>query len=117
MKITYTKVGDYFLPDLTLPPEKDILTLGKYARMRLTFLKDHQKAQYSLMLMNGNLWSHLRDVDQQANEILIQTVKAFAEADSCNEELKQTDQMKWVGLMNNYRHCAEEIIFKEIIYI
>lgn len=69
------------------------------------------------MLMNGTLRSHLYNVDKHANEILKQTIQSFAEADCCNEELKRTNQMKWVGLMNNYRHCAEEIIFKEIIYI
>ena len=69
------------------------------------------------MLTDGTLNSHLHDIDEQANKILEQTVKAFAEADGCDEELKAADQMKWVGLMNNYRHCAEEIIFKELIYV
>ena len=83
----------------------------------LTYLKENKKALYSIMLMDGALNSHLHDVDEQANKILEQTVKAFAEADGCDEQLKAADQMKWVGLMNNYRHCAEEIIFKELIYI
>ena len=69
------------------------------------------------MLMNGTLNNHLHDIDEQANTILEQTIKAFAEADGCDEELKTADQMKWVGLMNNYRHCAVEIIFKELIYV
>lgn len=69
------------------------------------------------MLMDGTLNRHLHNVDEQANKILKQTVKALAEADGCNEKLKASDQMKWVGLMNNYRHCAEEIIFKELIYV
>lgn len=85
--------------------------------MRLTYLKEYKKAQYSIMLMNGTLNSHLHDVDEQANEILEQTIKAFTEADGCDEKFKAADQMKWVGLMNNYRHCAEEIIFKELIYV
>ena len=115
--ISYTLQGDYYIPDLTLPPEKEYPPLGKYGRMRLNYLKENKNALYSVMLMNGTLNSHLRDVDTQANRILEQTVKAFAEADGCNEELKAANQMKWVGLMNNYRHCAEEIIFKELIYI
>ena len=85
--------------------------------MRLNYLKDNKKALYSVMLMNGTLNSHLHNVDEQANKILEQTVKAFAEADGCDEQLKAADQMKWVGLMNNYRYCAEEIIFKELIYV
>ena len=67
--------------------------------------------------MDGILNSHLYNVDKQANEILEQIVKAFAEADGCDENLKATDQLKWEGLMNNYRHCAEEIINKELIYV
>lgn len=85
--------------------------------MRLTYLKENKKALYSIMLTDGTLNNHLHDTDEQANKILEQTVKAFAEADGCDEDLKATDQMKWVGLMNNYRHCAEEIIFKELIYV
>lgn len=115
--ISYTLQGDYYIPDLTLPPEEEYLPLGKYGRMRLTYLKEHKKSQYSIMLMNGTLNSHLHNVDEQANIILERTVKVFAEADGCDEELKAADQMRWVGLMNNYRHCAEEIIFKELIYI
>ena len=115
--ISYTLQGDYYIPDLTLPPEKEFPPLSKYGRMRLTYLKEHRKALYSIMLMNGTLNSHLHKIDEQANRILEQTVKTFAEADGCDEQLKAVDQMKWVGLMNNYRHCAEEIIFKELIYI
>ena len=115
--ISYTLQGDYYIPDLTLPPEKEYPPLGKYGRMRLTYLKEHKKALYSIMLMNATLNSHLHEIDEQANIILEQTAKAFAEADGCDEKLKAADQMKWVGLMNNYRHCAEEIIFKELIWI
>ena len=115
--ISYTLQGDYYIPDLTLSPEKEYPPLGKYGRMRLTYLKEYKKAQYSIMLMDDTLNSHLHDIDEQANRILEQTVKAFAEADGCDEELKAADQMKWVGLMNNYRRCAEEIIFKGLIYV
>ena len=115
--IGYTLQGDYYIPDLTLPTEKEYPPLGKYGRMRLTYIKEHKKALYSIMLMDGTLSGHLHDVDEQANKILEQTVKAFAEVDGCDEKMKAADQMKWVGLMNNYRHCAEEIIFKELIYI
>ena len=114
--ISYTLQGDYYIPDYTLPSEKEYPPLGKYGRMRLTYLKEHKKAQYSIMLMDGTLNSHLHDIDEQANKILEQILKAFAEVGGCDEELKATDQMKWVGLMNNYRHCAEEIIFKELVY-
>ena len=115
--ISYTLQGDYYIPDLTLPPEKEYPPLGKYGRMRLTYLKENKKALYSIMLMNGKLNRHLHDIDEQANKILEQTVKVFAEADGCDEKLKASDQMKWVGLMNNYRHCAEETISNELVNI
>ena len=88
-----------YIPDLTLPPEKEYPPLGKYSRMRLSYLKENKKALFSVMLMDGTLNSHLHEIDEQANKILEQTVKAFAEADGCDEELKSTNQMKWVGLM------------------
>ena len=72
---------------------------------------------YTLLQMDGKLRCHLRDVDERANEILEQTVKSLAEEEGCNESLKRADPMKWVGLMNNYRNCAEEIIFRELIYV
>lgn len=71
---------------------------------------------YIEMLGNGSLYDHLKDIDDSANLILKQVTEAFAQADGCNENLKATDQMKWVGLMKNYRHCAEEIINSELIY-
>ena len=85
--------------------------------MRETYLKEHRRGTYTLLQMDGELRSHLRNVDERANEILEQTVKSLAEREKCDETLKRTDPMKWVGLMNNYRHCAEEIIFKELIYV
>ncbi len=113
--VSYTLQGDYYIPDLTLPAKEEYPYLGKYGRVRLTDLKENQKTVYSIMLMDGALNSHLYNVDEQANKILEQTVKAFAEADGCDEELKASDQMKWIGLINNYQHCAEEIVFKKMI--
>ena len=72
--INYTLQGDYYIPDLILPPEKECPLLGKYGRMRLNYLKENQKAQHSIMLMNGTLNSHLHDIDEHANKILEHTV-------------------------------------------
>ena len=80
-------------------------------------LKEHRRGTYTLLQMDGELRSHLRDVDERANEILEQTVKSLAEREKCDETLKHTDPMKWVGLMNSYRNAAEEIIFRELIYV
>ena len=79
-------------------------------------LKEHRRGMYTLLQMDGELRSHLRDVDERANEILEQTVKALAEREKCDETLKRAEPMKWVGLMNSYRNAAEEIIFRELIY-
>ena len=90
--------------------------LGKYGRMRRTYLKEHQKAFYIQLQARGELWQHLREVDEQAQSMVNTIVARMAEVDGVTEELKATDQMKWIGLMNNYRHCAEELVIREIVY-
>ncbi len=90
--------------------------LGKYGRMHRTYLKEHQKAFYIQLQARGELWQHLREVDEQAQSMVNTIVARMAEIDGVTEELKATDQMQWVGLMNNYRHCAEEFVLREIVY-
>ena len=113
----YTLHGDYYIPYITLPPQEKYPPLGKYGMLRKSYLKEHRRGTYMTLQMDGELRNHLRDVDEQANEILKQTVRSLAEKEGCNEKLKRAYPLKWVGLMNNYRHCAEEIIFKELIYV
>ena len=91
--------------------------LGKYGRMRGTYLKEHQKAFYIQLQARGELWQHLREVDEQAQSMVNTIVARMAEIDGVTEELKATDQMKWVGLMNNYRHCAEEFVLRDVVYM
>ncbi len=91
--------------------------LGKYGRMRRTYLKEHQKAFYIQLQARGELWQHLREVDEQAQSMVNTIVERMAEIDGVTEELKATDQMQWVGLMNNYRHCAEEIVLRDVVYM
>ena len=90
--------------------------LGKYGRMRRTYLKEHQKAFYIQLQARGELWQHLREVDEQAQSMVNTIVARMAEIDGVTEELKATDQMQWVGLMNNYRHCAEESVLRDVVY-
>ena len=111
----YTLHGDVYLPDLALP-EKEYPPLGKYGRMRKTYLQEHHKLLYSRMLRDGSLWQHLREVDEQAQSTVDAIIVGMAEVDGVTEELKATDLMCWVGLMNNYRHCAEELVLREIVY-
>ena len=95
---------------------KDSKPLGKYGRMRRTYLQEHHKVLYNQMLLDGSLWPHLREIDEQAQSTVNAIIARMAEIDGVTEELKATDPMRWIGLMNNYRHCAEELVIREIVY-
>ena len=113
--LSYTLHGDYYLPDLAVNEEEP--TYGKYGMLRKQFLKEHKPARYQYLLMTGKLTGHLNQVDQDVREKVETLVKQIAEKHGVTEELKMQDQMKWVGLMNNIKVCAEEIVLKEIIYM
>ena len=117
-KITYRKVGDYYIPNLYLERDnyKNDYQIVKYGHLRLQYLKNHKKAEYSIMLLDGTLRKHIVDTDIQAKERFEILMKQMLEKNPINEELKNTDTLKWVGLMNNYKHSVEEVIFKELIY-
>ena len=117
MKIEYTKVGDYYLPNLVAPENMKNFKIGKYGKLRLRYLKEHKKAEYTILLMDNELQKHLMEIDKIANERFELLMKQFAEKEKITEELKGKDQLKWVGLMNNIKHSAEEIILKELIYV
>lgn len=113
--ISYTLVGDYYIPDLTLPDETEY-HIGRFGRMHLKFIKEHRRAFYVSLLTSGKLNQYLHQLDEDANERFDALVAAYAKADDTDENLKARDQMRWVGLMNNYRHSAEEVIRDEIVY-
>lgn len=115
MDITYTQHGDFMLPDLVLPKEEPP-TYGKYGRMRRSYLKTHRKGTYVTLLTSGKLTHHLNEIDREAREMLNRLVKQMAQAQGVTEQLKATDQMAWVGAMNNIRNAAEEVVLAEIIY-
>ena len=114
-QIIYTRQGDYLLPNL-LPPQEPQIPLGKYASMRRRFLQQSRKVTYTNLLTTGQLHSHLMDIEQTARSRVESIVSQMAQAAGVTEELKATDQMKWVGLMNNFRTAAEEQILQELIY-
>ena len=114
--IRYTLHGDYYLPDLTLPETEDNRPIGKWGQLHLNHLKNHCKTTYYAYLANSTLHDYLCSINDQAEEMFNHIVSHMAEVDGTDETLKATDQMKWVGLMNNYRHCAEEVVFESIIY-
>ena len=114
-EITYTRQGDYNLPNL-LPPQEEPVPHGKYALLRKKFLKEHRRITYTNLLTSGQLSSHLVEIEQTAQRQMEQMVTQMAKENGVTEELKERDPMKWVGLMNNLQNAAEEIILKELIY-
>ena len=117
MKIEYTKVGDYYLPNLVAPENMKNFKIGKYGNLRLNYLKENKRAEYTILLMANKLQKHLMDIDKTANERFDLLMKQFAEKENITEELKATNQMEWVCRMNNIKNRTEEIILKELIYI
>ena len=112
--LTYTMNGDYQIPDLKLTeqPEKP---LGKYGRMRKAYLKDHRPLIYNQLLLTEKLYPHLLEIDETANSRLEQMMPQLAAAAGATEQLKVSDLMKWVGLMNTCKAQAEEILMAELI--
>ena len=115
-EITYRKEGDYLIPDLALKNQENVV-LGKYGRARLKYIKENKRGLYTELMMNGALSSYLKGIDERCNHIVNITVREMTKENNVNEELKRTDQLKWVELINNFKNAAEEIVFNEIIYV
>ena len=115
-KLTYIRVGEYYIPNLTLP-ETTNYPLGKYGRMRERHLKEKHPVLYNALVLSGKLPIHLREIDEAANKRMEMMMPQLMQAASVTEELKATDPLRWVGLMNTLKAQAEEIILTELIYI
>ena len=113
--LEYTRTGEYLVPNLTLKeqPQEDI---GKYGRLRRTYLMEHRKGLYTGMLLNETLTEHLLEVNRTCLERLDGMVRQMAQEQGVNEALKARDQMAWVQRMNNIRHSAEETVLAELVY-
>mgnify|MGYP000503711827 CR=1 FL=1 len=114
MEITYSKYGDYYLPDLVLSKEEPA-TYGRFGRMRLKYLKEHRRVAYINLKTSGQLTHHLNEIDREANEMLHLLIEQMAQAQGITEQLKAEDQITWVGAMNNIRSAAEEVVLRDII--
>ena len=114
--IEYIRTGDYYLPNLVLAEQKKI-QLNKYGRLRLDYLKNHKKAEYAILFMDNNLTDHLEKVQEIATKRVEEIIKSLKEQSNLSEEMKNTDQLYWVGMMNNFKNQAEEIVLKELIYV
>ena len=113
--LNYTLYGDYYLPDLEINEEEP--TYGKYGIMRKQFLKEHRSARYQYLVLTGKLTEHLNQVDKEVREKVEMLVEQMAEQWGVTEELKMRDQMEWVRRMNNIKATAEEIVYKNIIFM
>lgn len=115
MKIEYNKVGDYYYPNLTTKQAK--VSLSKYGRMRMQYLKQHQYGLYFKLLANGELFSYLEKVDKQANDLYDKLLIDFKNKRNITEALKEKNQMQWAQEMNNIHNCIDEVISCDIIYL
>lgn len=111
--ITYELIGDYYYPCFIAPKTPDI---GFFGRMRKKYLKEHRRVFYYQLLTSGKLADHLEAIDKEAAETQERLIKQMAKAQGVTEKLKSEDMLKWVGLMNNIRACAKEIVMSDLIY-
>ena len=114
--IEYTKVGDFYLPNIALPKPRRTGNIGKYGRLRLQYLEEHHKAECMLMRINNELTSHLLDIEDECRTRVESLVEQMAKKENITEELKANNQLEWVQKMNNIKNRAEEIAYNEIIY-
>ena len=108
--------GDYYIPNLALPKQEKV-TLNKYGRMRLKYLKENKNAEYSIMLMDGTLTKYLKEIQETAQKRVNQIINQLKEKSDLTEDMKDTDILYWVGTMNAIKNQAEEIVISELIYI
>jgi len=113
---TYMRQGDYFLPCLSLPAEKENKPIGVWGQQHLRYLKQHRKVLYTTLLTSGKLDSCLADIDKQAEDMFLRLVEQMAKREGVTEQLKAENQMEWVCRMNNIRSRAMEIVNDELIY-
>ena len=113
--ITYTKVGDYLIPDLVMDPQPEG-EIGHWGWQRKEHLRKHKKGVYNAMLMQGSLTQHLIDINRDALDMMETIVKQTAQVEGVTEALKREDQMEWVRRMNNIRSRAEEFVRSDLIY-
>lgn len=113
-EIRYAQVGDYQLPLLILPQTDNHEPLSKYARMRLTYLKNQRPVLYNRMLLNSTLWPHLQKVQRAASEQLERTIAALADKFPAPD--KERSQLFWAAHMNGLKAQAEEVVVREIVY-
>ena len=114
-ELTYTRSGDYWIPDLSLS-QQETQPLGKYGRLRKKYLQENRPVLWNSLILSEKLYPHLREIDETANSRLEQMMPGLMQSAGVTEALKASDPMKWVGLMNSLKAQAEEVILTELIY-
>ena len=113
--ISYTLHGDYYLPDLALPAEKE-KPIGMWGQRHLQYLKEHKRLVYLNLLTSGRLNEYLVSIDEQAEDMFSRLVKEYADRQGVTERLKEENQLEWIGRMGNIRACAREVVEREIVF-
>ncbi|MBE6715426.1 MAG: TnpV protein [Ruminococcaceae bacterium] len=116
-KITYRQVGDYLIPNLIIPPEEANVKLGKWGMLHKTYLENHKKVLFSTLLMQGKLYQHCAEIENQARDMFDAIVEQMKKAEGVTEELKEQDQWEWIQRMGNIQQRAREIVCAELIYV
>ena len=112
---TYSRVGDYMLPDL-LPPQDETKPVGLWGQRHARYLKQNHKVLYMNLMTSGRLNSYLAEIDEQVEDMFFRLVKEYADKQGITEQLKAENALEWTGRMNNIRACAREVVEKEIVY-
>ena len=113
-ELGYLQTGDYFIPDLKLPQENR--SIGKYGRMHRDYLQEHNPIRFDDLVLEGKLWTYLANLNEQAQNKLQLIIRQMKEAESVDDELKESNQMAWVQAMNSIHKRAEEIVLHELVY-
>lgn len=114
-QITYIKIGDYYIPDWKLPEENR--PIGRWGRMHRDYLKEHHPVVFNQLVLSGNLWTYLADINEHAQQRMEVLVKQMMASEGVTEELKDKNQIEWVRRMNSIQNGAEEIVLGESVYI
>ncbi|MFR5031465.1 MAG: TnpV protein [Blautia hansenii] len=109
-------MGDYLLPNITVPAEEEIEPIGLWGKRHARHLKEHYKVLYMNLLTSGKLHSYLAEVDKQAEDMFLRLVKEYADRQDVTEQLKKDNPYEWIGRMNNIQACVREVVGTELIY-
>ena len=115
MKMTYTRVGDYYIPNLKV--EQEERSIGKWGRMHREYLKEYHPIRFNQLVLSGKLWTHLADLNEQAQQRMETLISQMQAAEGVTEELKAADPLSWAQRMNNIQAMAEDVVREELIFV